>query len=64
MDCGSIESMIAVLNELCPEDTVIRIPELVISRIMCQVLNGMHYLHGTLNQIHRDVKPDNILISS
>jgi len=48
MDCGSVESMIAVLNELCPQDNVTRIPELVISRIICQVLNGIHYLHTTL----------------
>jgi serine/threonine protein kinase len=64
MDCGSMETMIKVLDQLCPKDVVSRIPELVISRIICQILNGIHYLHTVTQQLHRDVKPDNILISS
>lgn len=35
MDCGSMETMINVLNQLYTDDMVPRIPELVISRIMC-----------------------------
>jgi serine/threonine protein kinase len=39
-------------------------PELVISRIMFQIISGIHYLHSVRQQMHRDIKPDNILINS
>ena len=28
------------------------------------MLNGFNYLHGKKHQIHRDVKPENVLINS
>jgi len=40
------------------------IPELVIARFACSILQGMNHLHTELKQIHRDVKPDNILVES
>ena len=64
MDCGSMETIINVLNQLAGENFVPKMPELVISRIMFQILNGIHYLHTVKKQMHRDVKPDNILINS
>ena len=45
MDCGSMETMINVLNQIAQAGTVPLVPELVVSRIMCQILNGLHYLH-------------------
>jgi serine/threonine protein kinase len=37
MDCGSMETVISVLNQLADQDFIPRMPELVISRIMFQV---------------------------
>mgnify|MGYP002641331454 FL=1 len=37
MDCGSMETIISVLNQLATQDFIPRMPELVISRIMFQV---------------------------
>jgi len=64
MDCGSMETIIKVLNQLATKDIQLMMPEFVISRIIFQILNGLNYLHNTKQQIHRDVKPDNILVSS
>ena len=40
-----------------------KLPEKIIKQIIFQVLNAAKYLHS-LNYIHRDIKPDNILISN
>ena len=36
-------------------------PESVISDFSAQIVQGMHYLHRERHQVHRDVKPANIL---
>ena len=40
-----------------------KLPEKAIKQIILQILNGVNYLHN-LKYIHRDLKPDNILLSS
>ena len=40
------------------------IPELIIARFAMNILQGLNYLHTNLKQIHRDLKPDNILVES
>lgn len=37
--------------------------EIYLRAMFYQVLNGLHYLHHTKKQLHRDIKPHNILIS-
>lgn len=67
MDCGSIETMIAVENQMRqPADRLKQplVPELVISRFSWNILQGLNHLHNERKQIHRDIKPDNILVES
>lgn len=40
------------------------IPEIYLSRLSLDILSGLEYLHHTLHLIHRDIKPQNILINS
>jgi len=41
-----------------------RIPEVVLGQVALSTLNALHYLKETLNIIHRDVKPSNILVNT
>lgn len=40
------------------------IPEPIIARIIHQLLHALIYVHKVLNQIHRDIKPDNVLLDT
>jgi serine/threonine protein kinase len=40
------------------------ITENVLARLTAQILTGLEYLHKQLHIIHRDIKPQNILINS
>jgi len=40
-----------------------RIPEPFISRVALSVIQGLNFMRETLNLIHRDVKPSNILLN-
>jgi len=40
------------------------LPEAVISNLIKKVLLGLVYVHENLKQVHRDIKTENILVSS
>lgn len=40
------------------------IPEFVIARFAWHILQALNHLHNERKQIHRDIKPDNILVES
>lgn len=57
MDGGSLRDLVKQLK-------VPIIPEAILSKITQQTLNGLMYLHKIKHQVHRDIKPDNVLINS
>jgi serine/threonine protein kinase len=60
MDLGSLGSIIkkaAKLNSSYP-----KIPEPVLACIAQQILNGLAFIHLCEKYVHRDIKPDNILV--
>ena len=65
MDIGSLQGMLA----LCAERTI-TVPEDIISALARQMLQGLQHLHnkqlqkGARAQMHRDLKPGNILVNS
>mmetsp|Transcript_56200 Transcript_56200/g.64150 ORF Transcript_56200/g.64150 Transcript_56200/m.64150 type:complete len:346 (+) Transcript_56200:66-1103(+) len=59
MDRGSLKSL---LESVIHSKTII--PENVLARMTLQIIHGLIYLHRITHQIHRDIKPDNILMSS
>eukprot|EP00736_Rhodelphis_marinus_P003411 Rmarinus@m.19866 len=54
MDGGSLADALQACGPL-PED--------ILSRIACQILQGLSYLHKRRHLIHRDIKPSNILLN-
>ena len=64
MDSGSVGSITRVLLKKIPKGKPYVIPEVVISKIAHQVLQGLENLHHIRYQVHRDIKPDNILLNS
>lgn len=60
MDHGSLDDILKLLEGR----TAPLIPEPVLSKITQQILNGLMYLHKIKHQVHRDIKPGNILVSS
>ena len=41
-----------------------KIPEVIIGIIAVQCLQGLYYLHKKKKVIHRDIKPQNLLVNS
>ncbi len=60
MDLGSIRRIIKAV-EGRPEPTV---PEAVVQYIALATLQALHYFHKVKHMVHRDIKPDNILVNS
>ncbi len=57
MDAGSLRDLIRRVDKPI-------VPEPILAKITQQVLNGLMYLHRVKHQVHRDIKPDNVLINS
>lgn len=66
MDLGSLKSLIKLAtkkNGDAIEQGKPLIPEAVCAKIFQQILCGLSYLNVVLKQMHRDIKPDNILLN-
>lgn len=66
MDMGSLRSlkeMALAKDSKNLDQNKPLIPEPVIAKIFQQVLCGLAYLNTCLKQMHRDIKPDNILLN-
>lgn len=60
MDLGSLDRVISKIKH----NQVPCTPEVILGKITFEILNGLYFLHKEKHQIHRDIKPGNILINS
>lgn len=63
MDTGSLGEAIRLLKKTKEAGKPL-IPEPVAGKIIQLVLNGLLFLHKYLHEVHRDIKPDNILLDT
>jgi serine/threonine protein kinase len=61
MDLGSLGGIVKLTNKQVK--TIPKISESVIASIAQQILNGLAFIHICDKAVHRDIKPDNILVS-
>jgi len=66
MDMGSLKSLLAMALKKPDIRVGVEpvVPEAVMSKIMQMSLSGLAYLQVCRKQMHRDIKPDNILANS
>lgn len=55
MDKGTIADLLSRVGA---------IPDRILAKLTADMLEGLNYLHKKLHLIHRDVKPQNILLNS
>jgi serine/threonine protein kinase len=60
MDAGSLDNIIKIYKKAKVGKSI---SESILVKIALQILCGLAYLHSN-NQLHRDVKPANVLINS
>ena len=63
MDCGSLRSFMDTTKTQYPGQVPL-LPELVIGKCTYQLLKALNFLHKQRHQIHRDMKPENILVNN
>ena len=66
MDLGSLKSIIKMATKKDGQNLKENkplIPEAMCAKIFQQILCGLAYLQVVLKQMHRDIKPDNILLN-
>ena len=59
MNAGSLKS---VLDKVKKKGTTV--PEPIMAKITLKMLAGLSYMQVVSKQLHRDIKPDNVLINS
>jgi mitogen-activated protein kinase kinase 1 len=55
MNVGSLARILSIVKQ---------VPENIIGIMTVQLLRGLHYIHKEKKVIHRDIKPQNILINT
>jgi len=61
MNLGSLDK---IIDKIKKKKELPCTPESILSKITQQILQGLLYLHKVKHQIHRDLKPGNILINT
>lgn len=74
--CSAVTTSLAVTSKSspfqqsarCSQKQSVTIPEPLLTEhefaaILSSICRGLHFLHSTLKKLHRDIKPDNILLN-
>jgi len=66
MDMGSLKSLLKLALKKDGQRVKLGLPlieEPIVAKIFQQVLCGLAYLNVCMKQMHRDIKPDNVLLN-